>query len=148
MRTADLHLSILVILLLIFLSVWIAWLGERLLRWLRKQFPAMQPVPAWARRTAMLVSGLNLIYMVGLLAAIATLNQGAFSNGIPPVVVALYTLPLLAAVFTLALIVFTVLVWKNHYWSWPGRVHYSLVTFAALVFLWFLNHWDLLGFRF
>jgi hypothetical protein len=29
-----------------------------------------------------------------------------------------------------------------------GRVHYTLVTVAAVAFMWFLNYWNLLGWRF
>ncbi len=42
---------------------------------------------------------------------------------------------------------FTTLVWRNGYWSTQGRVHYTLVTLAALALVWWLNYWNLLGFR-
>ena len=29
-----------------------------------------------------------------------------------------------------------------------GKVHYSLITLAALVFIWWANYWNLLGWRF
>lgn len=48
---------------------------------------------------------------------------------------------------TLGLIVFTVLAWKNQYWSLVGRVHYSLLTTAAIGFISFLTYWNLLGFQ-
>ncbi len=32
-------------------------------------------------------------------------------------------------------------------WSVAGRVHYTLVTLAALGFTWWLSYWNLLGFR-
>jgi len=148
MRTADLHLNLLAILLLIFLSVWVAWSIGGVVRRLRKQSSPVQPVILWARRIALLASGVNLMYVMGLLVAIATLGQGAFARGIPPIVVALYSLPPLAVVLTLTLLGFTVLAWKGRYGSLSGRLHYSLVTSAALAFLWFLNYWDLLGFQF
>ncbi len=28
-----------------------------------------------------------------------------------------------------------------------ARLHYSLVTLAALAFVWWLNYWNLLGYR-
>jgi hypothetical protein len=60
-------------------------------------------------------------------------------------------LPLLlwfiAAVLTLGAIGFTVLAWKNRYWSALGRVHYTMVSLAAFAFIWFLNYWNLLGWR-
>jgi hypothetical protein len=41
-----------------------------------------------------------------------------------------------------------VLAWKDGYWSIAGRVYYSLATVAAVAFVWFLNFWNMLGWRF
>jgi hypothetical protein len=43
---------------------------------------------------------------------------------------------------------YSVLAWKNSYWGIAARVHYTLVTVAAVAFVWFLNYWNLLGWRF
>ena len=43
------------------------------------------------------------------------------------------------------LVVFTVLAWKDRYWGTPGRLHYTLVTLAALASIPFLHYWNLLG---
>jgi len=40
------------------------------------------------------------------------------------------------------------LAWKDSYWGIVGRVYYTLVTLAAVGFVWFLNNWNLLGWRF
>jgi hypothetical protein len=148
MRIADVYLNLLGALMLIFLSALIVWSMEGFVRWLRKQPAVKKLTVVWSRRVAALVSSLNLIYVMALLAALMFLGPGAFVNGTPPVVVALYSLPLLSAVLTFTLVVYTVLAWRKHFWSLLGRIHYSLVTLAALAFLWFLNYWDLFGFRF
>ena len=57
-------------------------------------------------------------------------------------------LPVLAAALTVAAGVYTVLAWKDGFWGLAGRVHYTLVTIAAVAFVWFLNYWNLLGWRF
>jgi CubicO group peptidase (beta-lactamase class C family) len=57
-------------------------------------------------------------------------------------------LGVLAAVLTVGALVYTVLAWKNSYWGIAARVYYTLVTVAALAFVWFLNYWNLLGWRF
>jgi CubicO group peptidase (beta-lactamase class C family) len=54
----------------------------------------------------------------------------------------------LAAVLTVGALVYSVLAWKNSYWGIAARVHYTLVTVAAVAFVWFLNYWNLLGWRF
>jgi hypothetical protein len=54
----------------------------------------------------------------------------------------------LGAVLTVGSLVYSVLAWKNSYWGIAARVHYTLVTVAAAAFIWFLNYWNLLGWRF
>jgi CubicO group peptidase (beta-lactamase class C family) len=49
------------------------------------------------------------------------------------------------AVLAIGAVVFTVLAWKNQYWGIAGRVYYTLVTLAAVGFVWFLQYWNLLG---
>jgi hypothetical protein len=57
-------------------------------------------------------------------------------------------LALLAAVLTVPALVYTVLAWKDGYWGAAFRLYYTLVTVAAVAFVWFLNYWNLLGWRY
>ncbi len=57
-------------------------------------------------------------------------------------------LGVLSALLTAGALVYVVLAWKYSFWGIAGRVHYTLVTAAALAFVWFLNYWNLLGWRF
>lgn len=57
-------------------------------------------------------------------------------------------LGVLSAVLTAGALVYIVLAWKNRYWSTAARAYYTLVTVAAVAFVWFLNYWNLLGWRF
>jgi hypothetical protein len=61
--------------------------------------------------------------------------------------IALLVLPIVTAVLSIILLVLAVLAWKNRYWSLGGRLHYSLVTLAGLVFVWLASYWNLLGFK-
>ena len=92
-------------------------------------------------------SVLNLVF---LLASIGTV---LFGNPVPFYGVSLFyrvvlLMALLAAVLTIGALVYTVLAWKDKYWGILGRVYYTLVTLASVAFLWFLNYWNLLGWRF
>jgi hypothetical protein len=53
-----------------------------------------------------------------------------------------------SAVLTAGALVYTVLAWKDSYWGIAWRVYYTLVTLAAAIFIWFLNYWNLLGWRY
>ena len=57
-------------------------------------------------------------------------------------------LGVLAAVLTVGALVYAVLAWKARYWGIVARVYYSLVTIAAVAFVWFLNTWNLLGWQY
>jgi hypothetical protein len=57
-------------------------------------------------------------------------------------------LGVLAAVLTAGALIYSVLAWKDSYWSPVFRAYYTLVTVAALAFVWFLNYWNLLGWRY
>ncbi len=55
---------------------------------------------------------------------------------------------LIPALLTLPFVVFAVLSWKNRYWQTAARIHYSPVAAASVAFVWFLNYWNLIGFRY
>jgi hypothetical protein len=56
-------------------------------------------------------------------------------------------LALVATALTGGMVACAGLAWRQGYWSVIGRVHYTLLTLGALSFIWFLNQWNLLGFR-
>ncbi len=55
---------------------------------------------------------------------------------------------LLSALLTPAALVYTVLAWKARYWGVAYRMYYTLVTIAAIAFVWLLNYWNWLGWRY
>lgn len=57
-------------------------------------------------------------------------------------------LGVLSALLTAGALVYTVLAWKDRYWGVAYRAYYSLATIAAVAFVWFLNYWNLLGWRY
>jgi hypothetical protein len=57
-------------------------------------------------------------------------------------------LGVLSAVLTVGAVGYTALAWKHNYWGAASRAYYTLVTIAAVAFVWFLDYWNLLGWRF
>jgi CubicO group peptidase (beta-lactamase class C family) len=139
------QLGLIVLLLLGFLSV-LAWPVAALIRRLRRRQTHDPRLARLARWLAVVVGILNLLFVVGLA---AVLTQGLSGGGpYPPSwFVALLAIPILTAALTVVLLVLAVMAWKNRYWSLAGRLHYSLVTLAALAFVWLANYWNLLGFK-
>ena len=94
-----------------------------------------------------LVATLYLVFallLVGMSLPIRPQND----FGIHPYYVVMLSIPLLAIPLTGAMIFFTVMAWRRHYWALRGRVHYTLCTAAAVAYIPLLHYWNLLGFRF
>ena len=70
------------------------------------------------------------------------------SFGIPLQFRVVLGLGVLSALLTVAVLVYTALAWKDRYWGVSFRIYYTLVTVAAVAYVWFLNFWNLLGWRY
>ena len=87
---------------------------------------------------------LNLLFVVGSF----LWNNPTPSFGVSLNLQIVLGLGVLSALLTVGALVSSVLAWKNGYWGVASRAYYSLVTVAAVAFVWFLNYWNLLGWRF
>ncbi len=52
------------------------------------------------------------------------------------------------ALLTVIALVGAAFVWREGYWRFPRRLHYSVGALAAVGFVWFLDNWNLLGWRY
>jgi hypothetical protein len=57
-------------------------------------------------------------------------------------------LGVLAALLTIGALVCCARAWKAGYWSVAFRAYYTLVTTAAVAFVWLMNYWNMLGWRY
>ena len=90
---------------------------------------------------------LLLPYIMVLILGSERITALVNSLTIPPLVIAWLTLPIIAIVITLGGILFTALAWTQRHWNTFGRIHYTVVTGAALAFIAWLNCWNLIGFK-
>ena len=91
------------------------------------------------------ISVLNLLFVVGM---VPGFNPPTELLGAQLIVKIVLGVGVLSAVLTVGALIYSVLAWKRSYWGIAARVHYTLVTVAAVAFVWFLNFWNLLGWRF
>jgi len=106
-----------------------------------------KPVRA-ARWLAGGASVMNIAFLVGLLSLfLAKPADAEFLYSLSTFLLVLMAVALIATVFTLGSAVFAALAWKDSYWDLPERIHYTLVVLALLAFVWWLDNWNLLGFR-
>ncbi|RJP23077.1 MAG: class A beta-lactamase-related serine hydrolase [Candidatus Abyssobacteria bacterium SURF_5] len=133
--------------ILVFLSACIAWPLRALVSRVRGRPDAGTRGNRIARLLAGFASALHVAFVLGFI-LIMPKAMGELYHGVPPVLIALLCVPILAAILTAGAMVFAIPAWKHGYWSVAGRLHYTLVLIGAVVFIFFLNHWNLLGFRF
>lgn len=92
------------------------------------------------------ISLLNLVFVVGFWMMWFSLGFPMFGLSLRDKIV--LGLGVLSALLTVGAVVYAVLAWKDRYWGVAFRVYYTLVTIAAIAFVWFLNQWNLLGWRY
>ena len=139
------HYILLGVSMVLFLSV-LAWPIGALHNRLKGKKNAGVLLSRQARWVAGGMSALYVLFLIGMVIVLS--DTTSLMYGVPPLLRFVLVLPLLAVVLTIGAMGFTVLAWKNRYWGVAGRVHYTLVTLVSLAFIWFLNYWNLLGFRF
>jgi CubicO group peptidase (beta-lactamase class C family) len=146
-ETKDFQVKLVVFCTLVFFSTCIVGSIGWLIRRTRKSSVKTSKIARLAQFFGVLVSALNLIFLIGLGWVVLNTDFWEFFFGVPPVARVLLLIPPLTTGLTLGLLVFTVLAWKNQYCSAIKRLQYSLITLAALGFVSFLNYWNLLGFQ-
>jgi len=134
------------ILSLSFLSAFFGW-SETGPDWDRAR-PAGGHTAPIALALARSVSGLNLFFLVGITVVFMSTGTGEAWYRLPRALPLLLSLPFISAVPSLALPVAAVMVWRNGWWSPRRRLQFSIIAIAALCYFPYLNHWNLLGFRY
>ena len=138
--------------LVIFLSACIVWPIGYFIRRKRRQ-PSPSPLMfRYGRALAGVVSGLNLLFLIGVgLVFISIVDdywiimRGAYPWSLLNV---LLYIPFLTIPLTVVLIILAVLAWSKKCWSLLARWHFTLVAMAALLYVWFLAYWNLIGFKY
>jgi len=145
-QTPALHIGLLAAVAVLVLTAFVAWPAGALLRRLRGR-PSLPAQVRAARWLGWTVSALLLTFLAGLgvfmASALATAVYG-IPGWVKPVMVA----AMLGAALTVPLVWAAVRACRVPGWSVWGKVHMVLLTLAAVLFVPFLQYWNLLGFRF
>lgn len=142
-ETIIFQLTLVICCTLTFISVCVVGLIRRI----RKPVSKNSKIAHWAQFLAVLVSTLNLVFMIGVGLVLSQADFWELFFGLPWTLIALLLIPPLTTGLSLGLLIFTVMAWKNQYWSLMGRFYYTLITISGLGFISFLNYWNLLGFQ-
>ncbi|HSF79685.1 MAG TPA: serine hydrolase domain-containing protein [Anaerolineales bacterium] len=142
------HMVVLLVCILVFLSM----LPVAVIRALGNRRPGgdRNPDSRGARVAYQIILGiclLNLLFLVGVAIKFPP-TQPSELHGVVLTTTIAMGLGVLAAILTVGALVYAVLAWKNTYWSVAFRAYYTLVTIAAVAFVWFLHYWNWLGWRY
>ncbi|HEX7114585.1 MAG TPA: serine hydrolase domain-containing protein [Steroidobacter sp.] len=110
----------------------------------------IRSLPVEQRRLVWLpsITGAWLVLTILALAIAVSSSPDPISWRIPTALKVALVMPHVFVVLAVALVVAAVRIWRRGYLSVAGRIHYSLVTLAALVLTVFLFQWNLLGWQF
>ena len=127
--------------LLVALSTVVLYVGTAAWRRYRDR-PATERRPRVARAVLALY-GLLALVLVGAV-AVGAGDLVTLVSGGSPILAAIGVLPVLLALLAAASVGFAALAWREGYWTFPGRVHYTLVTAVAVAFVLQLGYWEFL----
>ena len=113
----------------------------------RRQSGYRKADPRGARVAYQIVVGISVLNLLFVIGTVAWGNPVPLF-GVSTIYKIVLGLGVVSAVLTVGALLYSVLAWKRGYWGIAARVHYTLVTVAAVAFVWFLNYWNLLGWRF
>lgn len=127
--------------LLLFLTVWTGWLYRR------KDYKAMQTPERTAIRLSMATGAMNVGFVI-LLAGIMATYQLEIYESIPTILKVSLVLPILILLTTIGMVYFAVKAWRENFWRLGRRIHYTLITAAAVFMAIFYNYWNMIGWQY
>jgi len=137
--------------LIVFLSVLI-WLVGAIISRRRKlkerDIPVFRRTARWTAGSAAILMLLFTLLLSMMMNQTNLVDQFFTSITVPAPLILLLVMPVIAAILTLFAIPVAVLAWLKKYWTFQGRIHYTLVTAALVAFIWWLNFYNLLGWKF
>ncbi len=139
------NIALLVVCGLLFLTA-LRWPFGAIFRKVCRKREEENPAPRALRWVAGSLSILYLVFFIGI--AVSISDQMKIIFGVPIEVKILLALPLISGLLTVVAIIFMANAWIRKYWTRCARLHYTLVVLASIATLWFLNFWNLLGYRF
>ncbi len=92
-------------------------------------------------------SALCVVFLVGFGWSFSQIDFQEFFKGVPTEMVGVLALPIAVIPLTALALRHSVRAWRGGLGSLVGRIHYSFVSVALIVFLLFLNNWYMLGWR-
>ena len=143
-ETTGFNMPLLLVSLLIFLSMLPVVLIHAIRN--RRKNGDKKSVSRGAHMAYLLIGGISVLNLLFVVGNVLWGEQIVF--GIPLIYKVVLGLGVLSALMTVGALIYCVFAWKDGYWGIVFRAYYTLVIIAAVAFVWFLNFWNLLGWRY
>lgn len=142
-ETLDAHAFGLGLVILVFLSTLLVLPG-RIVSGRRRRARTLSA----CSKVGMVVSVLGLVTVAGMVAVIWTTPLERFGHGVPWTLVVFLLGGCAAATLSPVLLGLVAMAWYGRVVPLAGRLHATLVAFAAVLFVVLLDYWNLLGLRY
>jgi CubicO group peptidase (beta-lactamase class C family) len=137
------HLAGLGLVLLVFIITLVLWSFAGLLRFMSRRRNSYTSLERGSRSLAGGVILLNLT-IIGLVVSVLAGDDSVMQLGYPIGFTVAGILAWASIAGAIALLACVVRVWRQRAWGSAGRLHFTLITVAALYFLWYLNEVNVL----
>jgi CubicO group peptidase (beta-lactamase class C family) len=143
-ESAEAQLGTMVSLLLLFASAVVLWPLGAVIRRLRQRNRELHP--AWRRAVwvGWVVVALNLVFLLVVLLSFG--EELVF--GVPPLIRVILVIPIVTGILSVVTLVLAAIAWARGQGSFVGRLYYSLIALASVLFVLFAGYWNMLGWRF
>ncbi|MEI3605646.1 serine hydrolase domain-containing protein [Pseudogracilibacillus sp. SE30717A] len=133
--------------ILLLIGTLLSWTIVAVIRILRKKQKEKDKITKSAKLLAIGYGALSLLFfgsiaINGEIDPVYQMPKDAFSE-LPEWSIIFDFIPYLIIAFSIALTVFTIIIWKRRSWRVFGRIHYSLYTSTTLFFVWLFSYWNL-----
>ena len=77
--------------------------------------------------------------------SVLSIYEDSIYSEIPSALYLTMILPNIAVLLAIGMVWCAVKCWQNAYWRLGRRIHFTLVTLAAVYMSWFFYYWNMLG---
>jgi CubicO group peptidase (beta-lactamase class C family) len=143
-ESAEAQMGAMGSLLLLFVSAVVLWPLGAVVRRLRKRNRELNP--GWQRAlwVGWVVSALDLVFLLVVLISFG--EELVF--GVPLLIRVILVIPIVTSLLSVVTLALTGVAWVRGHGSFVGRLYYSLMAVAAVLFVLFAGYWNMLGWRF
>ncbi|OXM17499.1 hypothetical protein CGZ75_05910 [Paenibacillus herberti] len=114
----------------------------------RREIKLMPTVQKWAIRLSVTTAAWALATPVATVVIVLNMDLLERLSRISPSLNLYLWMPILLVALTVAMLLVSVIAWRNKYWTILKRIHFTLVALSALAMSSFFYHWNLLGWQF